>query len=162
VRRYKVFRIAALKKKAVIQLRLYHRSPKEEMDRFRKHSFFSGMSPARAVGFLVLMGFVLFVSFRIFTAPVKTVQILAAPDGSREARLQHVYYYSKPGFKIAVRERRLWHTIFYLPEYTNAPAAELKGNLRWSDNSQRLYFDINEKLVWGYDFKTQSSRLKSP
>jgi len=132
------------------------------MNRFHQRSFFSGMSPLRAIGFLLLMGFVLFVSFRIFTAPVKTVQILAAPDGSREARLQHVYYYSTPGFKIAVRERRLWHTVFYLPEYTNAPAADQKGELIWSPDSERLYFSINGRPVWGYDFTTQSSRLRSP
>lgn len=108
------------------------------------------------------MGFALFVSFRIFTPPVKTVQILAAPDGSRQARLQHVYYYSTPGFKIATRRRALWHTLFYLPEYTNAPKGEVKGSLRWSDDSRRLDFDINGNPVWGYDFETQSSRLKSP
>ncbi|MCC7300429.1 MAG: hypothetical protein IT583_05070 [Verrucomicrobia bacterium] len=132
------------------------------MDRFHKRTFFSGMPPLRAVGFLALMGFVLFVSFRIFTPPVKTVQILASPDSVREARLQHVYYYSKPGFKIAVRDHRLWHTVFYLSEYTNAPAGILKENLRWSPDSEKIYFDINDKPVWGYDFETQSSRLRSP
>jgi hypothetical protein len=132
------------------------------MDRFRKRTFFGGMPPLRAIGFLVLMGFVLFVSFRIFTPPVKTVQILSSPDGSRDARLQHVYYYSKPGVKIAVRERHLWHTLFYLSEYTNAPAGAMNEKLRWSEDSKRLYFDINGRLVWGYDFETQSSRLKSP
>lgn len=116
----------------------------------------------RAAGFLILMGFVLFVSFRIFTAPAKTIQILAAPDGSREARLQHIYYYSKPGFKISVRERRLWHTLFYLPEYTNVPSGEAEGILSWSEDSKRLYFKINTEPVWGYDFEIQSSRLKSP
>lgn len=132
------------------------------MDRFHKRTFFSGMSPARAVGFLALMGFALFVSFRIFTAPAKTVQILAAPDRSREARLQHVYYYSKPGFKISVRERRLWHTLFYLPEYTNVPSGNVEGKLRWREDSEQLYFDINGRQVWGYNFETQSSRLRSP
>ena len=128
------------------------------MDRFHKRSFFSGMSPARAIGFLALMGFVLFVSFRIFNAPAKTVQILTAPDGHREARLQHVYYSSKPGFKIAVREGRLWHTLFYLPEYTNALAGEIKGNLSWSSDSKNLYFDINGKPVWSFDFEMQASK----
>ena len=112
----------------------------------------------RAIGFLVLMGFVLFVSFRMFNAPAKTVQILAAPAGGREARLQHIYYYSKPGFKISVRERHLWHTLFYLPEYTNAPTEVLKGNLSWSADSKNLYFNINGRPVWGYDFETQSSK----
>lgn len=128
------------------------------MDRFHKRSFFSGMPPLRAIGFLALMGFVLFVSFRIFNAPAKTVQILSAPDGRREARLQQVYYSSKPGFKIAVREGRLWHTLFYLPEYTNAPAGGLKGSMSWSADSKNLWFDINGKPVWGYDFETQSSK----
>ncbi|MDD3276257.1 MAG: hypothetical protein PHP93_04310 [Kiritimatiellales bacterium] len=123
------------------------------MDRFRKHSLLSGLPPARAIGLLVLMGFALFVSFRIFTPPAKTVQILAAPDGSRAARLQHIFYYSTPGFKIAVRERSLWHTIFYLPEYTNSPSGELKDSLRWSADSETLYFDINGKPVWSYDVK---------
>lgn len=132
------------------------------MDRFRKHSFLSGLPSIRAIGLLALMSFALFVSFRIFNAPVKTVQILAAPDGSREARLQHVYYYSKPGFKIATREHRLWHTVLYLPEYTNVLPDELSGTLRWSGDSRMLYFDINGKPIWGYDFETQSSRLRSP
>lgn len=132
------------------------------MDRFHKQSFFGSTSPLRAIGLLALMGFALFVSFRIFTAPAKTIQILAAPNGGREARLQHVYYSSKPGFKIAVRERYLWHTLFYLPEYTNATSTVLKGNLSWSADSKTLYFDINGKAIWGYDFESQSSRLKSP
>jgi len=123
------------------------------MNRFRKHSFLSGLPPMRAIGLLALMGFALFISFRIFTPPVKTVQISTAPDGSREARLQHVYYYSKPGFKIAVRKRHLWHTILYLPEYTNSPSGELQKTLRWSEDSNRLYFDINGKPAWSYDME---------
>ena len=131
------------------------------MDRFHNRSFFSGMSPMRAIGFLALMGFVLFVSFRIFNAPTKTVQILAALDGHCEARLEYVYYSSKPGFKIAVREKRLWHTIFYLAEYTNMPAGEVKGKMSWSADSKKLFFDINGRLVWGYDFETESSIIKA-
>lgn len=120
------------------------------------------MPPMRVIGLLALMGFTLFVSFRIFTAPTKTVQILASPDGSREARLQYVYYSSRPGFKVATREHRLWHTLFYLSEYTNAPPDEVKGSLHWSDDSERIYFDINGKPEWSYDLEIQSSRLKSP
>lgn len=114
------------------------------------------MSPARAVGFLVLMGFVLFVSFRIFTAPARTIQVLTAPDGNREARLQHIYYYSKPGYKIAVRRKHLWHTLFYMPEYTNAPVS--KDTLRWSPDSKQVYLEFDGKPVWFYDFTTESSR----
>jgi len=132
------------------------------MDRFKRRTFFGGMPPLRAIGFLALMGFALFVSFRIFTAPAKTVQVVAAPDGSREARLQHVYYASKPGFKVSVREKHLWHTLFYLGEYTNAPAGTVSESLRWSADSQTLSFEINGQPVWGCDFAARSSRLKSP
>ncbi len=112
------------------------------------------------------MGFVLFVAFRIFTPPVKTVLVLASPDGIREARLQHVFYYSNPGFKISVRETppentplfTPWHTLFYLPEYTNAPAGKRDERMRWSAGSNRLYFEINGAPIWGYDFITQSPK----
>lgn len=122
------------------------------MDRFHKPGFLNGLPPIKAVGLLALMVFVLFVSFRIFTPPTKTVQILAAPDGSREARLQHVYYTSKPGYKIATRKNRLWRTVLYLPEYTNAPpTGDLKETLRWSEDSGVLFFDINGRPVWSYN-----------
>lgn len=96
------------------------------------------------------MGFVLFVSFRIFHAPTETVQVVVAPDGSREARLQYVYYYSDPGFKVAVKKGLLWNTLLYLPEYTNSPVEEV--SIRWSADSRRLWFDINQQPVWKHDF----------
>ena len=132
------------------------------MDRFHKQSLFSGLSPARAIGLLVLMGFVLFISFRIFTAPTKVVRIVTAPDGSREARLLHVFYYSEPGYKIATRTDRLWHTLFYLADYPEVPAKDRVETLTWSADSKKLSFAINGKLIWSYDFPAQSSRLKSP
>jgi len=128
------------------------------MERFQKRSFFGGMSLGRAIGFLALMGFVLFIAFRIFSAPTKVVQILSSPDGSREARLQHVFYYSEPGYKVAVRKGGLWHTLFYLPEYPEVPLADREEALRWSRDSEQLIFEVNGKTVWGYDFPAQSSR----
>jgi len=123
------------------------------------------MSPLRAIGLLALMGFVLFVAFRINNPTVKTTLVLPAPDGSREARLQHVYYYSNPGFKISVRETppeksqlfNRWHTLFYLPEYPNAPVGKREERMRWSAGSNRLYFEIDGAPIWGYDFITESS-----
>ena len=91
------------------------------MDRFHKRSFFAGMSLGRAIGFLALMGFVLFIAFRIFSPPTKVVQAITSPDGSRQARLLHVFYYSEPGYKVSVRERGLWKTLYYLPEYPDVP-----------------------------------------
>jgi len=118
------------------------------------------MSPSHAIGFLVLMGFVLFVAFRIFSAPTQVVQIIESPDASREARLLHVFYYSEPGYKIAVREKRFWHTLFYLSEYPDVPLEGRKERLRWSLDSERLFFEVNGMRVWSYDFPSQSSRLK--
>jgi len=120
------------------------------------------MSLGRAIGFLVLMGFVLFIAFRIFSAPTQVVQTITAPDGSRQARLLHVFYYSEPGYKVSVRERSLWRTLFYLPEYPDVPVEEREEALRWSHDSEQLTFEVNGKQVWGYDFRTQSSRLRSP
>ncbi len=123
-----------------------------EMDRFRKHSLFAGMPKGRAIGFLALMGFVLFVAFRIFTPPTEVVQQITAPDGSREARLQHVFYYSDPGYKISTRAGRLWHTKLYLPEYRGDNTKKREAVLRWSLDSKRLFFEINGAAVWNETF----------
>lgn len=130
------------------------------MNRLQRIRFFHGMSTGRAIGFLALMGFVLFVSFRIFTPPTEVIQQISAPDGSRDARLVLVYYYSDPGYKIATRTRRLWHTQLYLPEYTGDAAAERKASLRWSADSTKLFFEMNGKPVWSEMFEVPSSRPK--
>lgn len=123
------------------------------MSRFHKRSFFDGMPRMRIVGFLALMGFVLFVAFRIFTPPTEVVQTLSAPDGIRAARLMHVFYYSDPGYKISTRRSGgLWRTIFYLPEYKGDVAEKREATLRWSPDSQHLYFDMNGQVIWSYDF----------
>jgi hypothetical protein len=114
------------------------------------------------LGLAALLGFALWVSFRIFQAPEKTVQRLSSPDGRREARLRLVYYTAQPGYKVSVRERRFWHTLYYLPEYTNAPAGETTSALRWSDDARQLSLEIGGKRVWDYDFSAPSSKLKSP
>lgn len=122
------------------------------MDRFHRRTFFGGMPPLRAAGLLVLLGFALFVSFRIFTVPSKTVQRLASPDESREARLQHIYYSSNPGVKVSVRRNILWQTLLYMHEYTNAPAGAAVAQLRWSPDSTQLYLEFSGETVWGHDF----------
>ncbi|QHI70220.1 hypothetical protein [Tichowtungia aerotolerans] len=122
------------------------------MARFYKPGIFHGMSKGQAVGFLVLMGFVLFVALRIFTPPTEVVQRISSPDGSREARLMLVYYYSDPGYKIATRSGLLWHTRLYMPEYKDGSAAKREALLRWSDDSKQLFFEINGKLIWSDRF----------
>jgi len=110
------------------------------------------MSTGRAIGFLVLMGFVLFIAFRILTPPTEEIQRVTAPDGSREARLMHVYYTSDPGYKIATRTRGLWHTQLYLPEYKNNSTAKREASIRWSPDSEQLFFEMNGRIIWSETF----------
>ena len=118
------------------------------MNRFQKWSASNGMSTGRAIGFLALMGFVLFISFRIFTPPTEEIQRATAPDGSREARLLLVYYYSEPGYKVATRSGLLWHTRLYLPEYRGEGPGPREASIRWSADSKQLFFEMNGKPVW--------------
>jgi hypothetical protein len=122
------------------------------MNRFQKWSASNGMSTGRAIGFLALMGFALFVAFRIFTPPTEEIQRITAPDGSREARLMLVYYYSEPGYKVAARTRSLWHTLVYLPEYKDESTAERNASIRWSEDSRQLFFEMNGKVIWSEQF----------
>jgi hypothetical protein len=101
---------------------------------------------------MLLMGFVLFVAFRIFTPPAELVQQISAPDGSREARLQRVFYNSDPGYKVQTRARLMWHTQLYIPEYSDEPLEGREVSLRWSADSKDLFFDINGKTVWSERF----------
>jgi len=125
------------------------------MKRFQQRTLFGGLPPLRALGLMTLLGFALFVSFRIFTVPSETVQRVTSPDGSREARLQSVYYSSDPGLKVAVRRKLVWQTLLYLHEYTNAPAGLRTAGLRWSPDSRRLYLEVAEETVWQHDFGTE-------
>ncbi len=118
------------------------------------------MPLGRAIGFLLLMGFVLFVAFRIFSPPEKVILSVTSPDGCREARLLYVFYYSEPGYRVSIRRKIGWGTLYYLAEYPDVPLKERDETLRWSHNSERLFFEVNGKKLWGYDFPTQSSMLK--
>ena len=130
------------------------------MNRFQKRSFFTGMSPGRAIGFLALMGFVLFIAFRIFSPPEKVILSVTSPDGTHEVRLLHVFYYSEPGYRVSVRRKIGWGTLFYLAEYPDVSAKDREEKLIWSSDSEQLFFEVNGKRLWGYDFRTQSSRLR--
>lgn len=122
------------------------------MNRFQKWSASNGMSTGRAIGFLALMGFVLFVAFRIFTPPTEEIQRVTAPDGSREARLMLVYYYSEPGYKVATRTRGLWHTQLYLPEYKGEDSGVSEASIRWSADSKELFLEMNGRPIWSERF----------
>ena len=130
------------------------------MNRFQKRSLFIGMSPGRAIGFLALMGFVLFVAFKIFSAPEKVILSITSPDGRREARLLYVFYYSEPGYRVSIRRKIGWGTLYYLSEYPDVPLKDRKEKLYWSPDSEQLFFEVDGKRIWGYDFPSQSSRLR--
>ncbi|MFA5688330.1 MAG: hypothetical protein WC959_04180 [Kiritimatiellales bacterium] len=102
----------------------------------------------RMLSLTALFAFAIFVSFKIFMAPVKTVQVVPAPAGNRTARLQHVYYYATPGIKISVREKYIWRTLAYLPEFTNTVEAAGATSLQWSSDSRRLTLEVTGTPVW--------------
>jgi len=122
------------------------------MNRFRKHRMLDRVPKGRLIGFMLLMGFALFVSFRIFTPPTEEIQRISAPNGSREARLLIVYYNSDPGYKVATRSRGLWHTQVYLPEYNDESTTERNAAIRWSPDSKQLFFEMNGKVIWSEQF----------
>jgi hypothetical protein len=121
------------------------------MDRFKKQHRFSGRPPIRTIGLAVLMGFALFVSFRIFKPPARTLQTLVAPDGSREARLQVVYYTGEPGYQVAVRRRLLWQTLTYISEIPAALPGEDPA-LFWSADSAILRLELDGTPLWTHRF----------
>lgn len=121
-------------------------------DRFRKRSRFRSLPPVRTVGLIALLGFALFVSFRIFKAPEETVQRITAPDGSRAARLVEVYYTAEPGYKVSVKSGLLWRTLLYLPELPEEHAGK-DVRLRWADDSARLVLEFGDDPVWDHPFE---------
>lgn len=128
----------------------------------RKNTFLGRMPPKQAVGFVLLMGFALFVSLKIFKSPTETVAQQMSPDGEREARLVRVYYRGDPGYKVQLRTGFLWGTLCYLAEVDAAPLDERVEALHWGPYGETVWFTIDERIIWGHDFSNQSSKLKSP
>ena len=118
---------------------------------YKKKALFD--SKRLGVGIFTL--FILFVAFKILTPPSEEVAIIAAPDGTKTARLRKFYYTAQPSYKIYYHEadKRLWLNLLYLPSYTNVPHQTATEALEWSPDSETLFFKINGNTIWHHAFE---------
>jgi len=105
----------------------------------------------------VVAGALLFVGSRIFFPPSWIIQRLDSPDGKRAAELFRTQYLQQ-NFAVHVRAGMLWHTAYCSPPLTNDDRVDLGERLLWSKDSNRLYFRMQGRTVWGHDF-TESRDL---
>ena len=102
-----------------------------------------------------------FLAQRILHEPAWTVQRLESPDGRRTALLQRTTYV-KDHFRIRVKDGRLWFVPYYSPAFTNNFREDLGERLRWSEDSEQLYFRLHGQDVWTYDFREGKGRNLIP
>ena len=107
-----------------------------------------GVYVPRAVGYFV--GFIL-LWMKILKEPTWLVHRLDSPDGSKTAVLKRVQYLQHY-YKVQAREGKLWHTVFATGSITNTYQVDLRERIMWSDDSEKLYFTLQGKMVAGYDF----------
>ena len=102
-----------------------------------------------------------FIAQRILHEPVWTVQRLESPDGRRTAVLQRTTYV-KDHFRIRVKDGRLWFVPYYSAPFTNDFRVDQGERLRWSEDSEQLYFRLGGQEVWTYDFREGKGRNLNP
>ena len=93
----------------------------------------------------------LWVGLKIMVPPRWTVQRLDSPNGERAATLMRSQYL-KQNFEIHVRDGGLWRTAYYSDPIPSDYRLDLGERLAWSEDSDRLYFRLQGRVVWGYDF----------
>ena len=100
---------------------------------------------------LVIWGGVLWIGLKIFVPPSWVIQQLDSPDGKRSARLLRTRYVHE-NFVVRVKDGSLWRTTYLSPTITNDLRVDLGERLSWSPDSSLVYFRMNGKSIWGYDF----------
>lgn len=98
-----------------------------------------------------------FLAHRILHEPVWTVQRLESPDGRRTALLQRTTYI-KDHFRIRVKDGPVWFVPYYSEPFTNDFRVDLGERLRWSEDSNQLFFRLRGQDVWAYDFCVEKGR----
>jgi hypothetical protein len=93
----------------------------------------------------------LWIGMKIFVPPSWVIQQLDSPDGNRSARLLRSQYL-RQNFVVRLKEGTLWHTAYYSNSITNDFRVDLGERMVWSPDSSRVFFRLDGKLVWGYDF----------
>jgi hypothetical protein len=98
-----------------------------------------------------IWGGVVWIGLKIFVPPNWMIQQLDSPDGNRSARLLRSQYL-RENFVVRLKEGTLWRTAYYSNPITNDLRVDLGERLVWSPDSSRVFFRLNGKFVWGYDF----------
>ena len=96
-------------------------------------------------------GAILWIALKILVPPSWVIQQLDSPDGTRSARLLRTRYLHE-NFVVRVKAGASWRTAYLSPTITNDFRMDLGERLSWSPDSGRVYFRLNGKPVWGYDF----------
>jgi len=109
--------------------------------------------PRWVVVFLVAVG-LLFVGVKIMVPPKWELQRIDSPNGEISARLMRNRYV-KDHFSILVKQNHLWNMLYYSGAITNDHRTDPEERLLWSRDSEKLYFRLNKKIIWGYDFTTE-------
>ena len=91
------------------------------------------------------------IGMKILKEPTWLVQRLDSPDGSKTAVLKRVQYL-RHYYKVQAREGKLWHTVYATGSVTNTYQVDLRERIMWSEDSTKLYFTLQGKMVAGYDF----------
>jgi len=118
---------------------------------YQKLTRAAGIWVPRWLVYAVVVILFLLVGLRILIPPAWTVQRLDSPDGERSAKLLRTKYLSE-SFVVHVRDGMLWRTAYYSPPITNDYRVDLGERLSWSEDSGRIYLQIEGTRVWGYDF----------
>jgi hypothetical protein len=100
---------------------------------------------------VVVWGVVLWIGLNILVPPSWVIQQLDSPDGRRSARLLRTRYL-RENFVVRLKNGSSWRTAYLSPTITNDFRVDLGERLSWRADSDRVYFRMNEKLIWGYDF----------
>ena len=111
----------------------------------------SGVMVPRWVVVSVVALALLWVGLKILVPPRWMVQRLDSPDGKRSAMLMRSQYL-KQNFEVHVKDGGLWRTAYYSDPIPSDHRMDLGERLVWSDDSSRLYFRLQGRLIWGYDF----------
>lgn len=115
--------------------------------------------PRKRLPLIILAAFMLFVAYMILTPTHEKLMRVEAPDGSKTARLQRVYYESRPSYRIDYREpgKIVWLNLFDSQVQLSDSEEHSDAAIAWSEDSTRLDLFINGILVWQHSFSSQTS-----
>ena len=120
-----------------------------------------GVWVPRSVLLLLLGVLVALVFYKIYAPPKWLIQRLDSPDGKKKALLKRVAY-DHLNYSVHLKDGWRWNTIFLSPSFTNDYRIDLQERIRWSPDSRYLFFDIQNKPIWGYDVTNRTALKRIP